>query len=47
MWNKILKGKVERTMGKCVVNGGQHKKVGNDRKGEGKERWEGREICHL
>jgi hypothetical protein len=46
MWNKILRGKVERTMGKCVVNGGQHKKVGNDRKGEGKERWEGREICH-
>ncbi len=30
MWNKILRGKVERTMGKCV-NGGQHKKVGNDR----------------
>jgi hypothetical protein len=28
------------------VNGGQHKKVGNDRQGEGKERWEGREIGH-
>jgi len=37
MWNKILRGKVEITMGKCVVNGGQHKKVGNDRQGEGKE----------
>jgi hypothetical protein len=45
MWNKILRGKVERTIGKCV-NGGQHKKVGNDRQGEGKERCEGREIGH-
>jgi hypothetical protein len=42
---KILRGKVERAIGKCV-NGWQYKKVGNDRQGEGKERWEGREIGH-